>query len=63
MAIIMLINTETVIMGMYVGTSIVLEVRAQEAVATFRETAGPWDIDMAKVRAIYRDRLNTIQLL
>ena len=31
------------------GTSIALEVRAQEAVQTFRETAGPWDVDMAKV--------------
>jgi len=30
------------------GTSIALEVRAQEAVQTFRETAGPWDVDMAK---------------
>ena len=31
------------------GTSIALEIRAQEAVQTFRETAGPWDVDMAKV--------------
>jgi len=38
----------------------VLEVRAQEAVETFRETAGPWDIDMAKVSEIDVD---TTQLL
>ena len=37
-----------------------LEVRAQEAVETFRETAGPWDIDMAKVSEIDVD---TTQLL
>ena len=31
------------------GTSVALEVRAQSAVQTFRETAGPWDVEMAKV--------------
>ena len=38
-----------IILILTIGTSIALEVRAQEAVQTFRETAGPWDIDMAKV--------------
>ena len=31
------------------GISVALEVRAENAVRTFRETAGPWDIEMAKV--------------
>lgn len=30
------------------GLSIALEIRAQDAVETFRVTAGPWDVDMAK---------------
>jgi nucleoside-diphosphate kinase len=30
------------------GLSIALEIRAQNAVDTFRATAGPWDVDMAK---------------
>eukprot|EP01039_Chlorochromonas_danica_P008933 gene8933-9856_t len=30
------------------GLSIALELRAQQAVETFRVTAGPWDIDLAK---------------
>ena len=41
------------------GLSIALEIRAQNAVETFRLTAGPWDVDMAKelrpdtIRALY----------
>lgn len=41
------------------GLVIAMEVRAENAVATFRETAGPWDIEFAKqlrpdtIRAIY----------
>jgi hypothetical protein len=31
------------------GLCIALEVRAENAVRTFRETAGPWDVEMAKV--------------
>lgn len=45
------------------GLSIALELRAQEAVHTFRQTCGPWDIAMAKelrpatIRALYgKDR-------
>jgi len=30
------------------GLSVCMELRAENAVAVFRETAGPWDIDMAK---------------
>ena len=30
------------------GLSIALEIRAENAVETFRSTAGPWDIEMAK---------------
>lgn len=30
------------------GISIALELRAQSAVSTFRQSAGPWDIEMAK---------------
>ena len=30
------------------GLSIAIEIRAQNAVTTFRESAGPWDIEMAK---------------
>lgn len=30
------------------GPSVVLEIRAVDAVTTFRITAGPWDVDMAK---------------
>lgn len=30
------------------GMSVALEVRAEDAVTTFRQTAGPWDVDMAK---------------
>jgi nucleoside-diphosphate kinase len=30
------------------GLSIAMEIRAQNAVETFRQTAGPWDVDMAK---------------
>jgi nucleoside-diphosphate kinase len=46
------------------GISIALEVRAQNAVETFRVSAGPWDVDMAKdlrpdtIRAKYgKDRI------
>ena len=41
------------------GQSIALELRAEDAVPTFRQTAGPWDIEMAKtlrpgsLRALY----------
>lgn len=31
------------------GLCVALEVRAENAVRTFRETAGPWDVEMAKV--------------
>ena len=31
------------------GISVALEVRAENAVRTFRETAGPWNIEVAKV--------------
>jgi nucleoside-diphosphate kinase len=34
------------------GLCIALEVRAENAVRTFRETAGPWDVEMAKVRRV-----------
>ncbi len=30
------------------GLSVALEIRAQAAVETFRQTAGPWDVEMAK---------------
>merc|ERR1719487_248542 len=30
------------------GPCVALEVRAENAVMTFRETAGPWDVEMAK---------------
>jgi len=30
------------------GVSIAIELRAQDAVTTFRETCGPWDIQIAK---------------
>lgn len=30
------------------GPCIAVEVRARDAVATFRQTAGPWDVDMAR---------------
>lgn len=30
------------------GMCLCLEVRAEDAVTTFRQTAGPWDVDMAK---------------
>jgi len=30
------------------GPSVALEIRAQDAVQTFRQSAGPWDVDMAK---------------
>eukprot|EP01032_Pedospumella_encystans_P024899 gene24899-28145_t len=30
------------------GTAVALEVRAQDPVRTFRETAGPWDVEMAR---------------
>ena len=30
------------------GMCIALELRAEEAVSTFRQTAGPWDVEMAK---------------
>ena len=30
------------------GLSVCMEIRAENAVEVFRETAGPWDIDMAK---------------
>lgn len=31
------------------GMSVALEVRAEDAVGTFRQSAGPWDVEMAKV--------------
>ena len=31
------------------GMCVALEVRAEDAVGTFRQTAGPWDVEMAKV--------------
>ena len=31
------------------GMSVALEVRAEDAVNTFRQTAGPWDVEMARV--------------
>lgn len=31
------------------GLTVALELRAQDAVQTFRQTAGPWDVQMAKV--------------
>jgi hypothetical protein len=37
---------------MCLGTSVALEVRSQDPVRTFRETAGPWDVEMAKVRVL-----------
>jgi nucleoside-diphosphate kinase len=44
--------------------SVALEIRAENAVQTFRHTAGPWDVDMAKelypasIRARYgKDRV------
>lgn len=30
------------------GPCIALEVRAENAVETFRQTAGPWDVEIAK---------------
>ena len=30
------------------GISVCLELRAEDAVDVFRQTAGPWDVDMAK---------------
>lgn len=30
------------------GMCIALELRAEDAVSTFRQTAGPWDVEMAK---------------
>ena len=30
------------------GMCVALELRAQDAVPTFRQTAGPWDVEMAK---------------
>lgn len=41
------------------GVALALELRAEDAVRTFRETAGPWDVEMAKelrprsLRALY----------
>jgi len=38
------------------GMCIALELRAEAAVATFRQTAGPWDVEMAKeLRYVQRD--------
>lgn len=36
------------------GLSVALEVRSQDPVRTFRETAGPWDVEMARVSIIIR---------
>jgi nucleoside-diphosphate kinase len=51
---------------MITSPCVALEVRAEEAVATFRQTAGPWDVEMAKelrpgtLRAIYgQDRVRS----
>lgn len=35
-------------LGLCTGPCLALEVRAQNAVETFRETAGPWDVEMAR---------------
>lgn len=31
-----------------IGQSVALEVRAEDAVSVFRETAGPWDVELAR---------------
>jgi hypothetical protein len=36
------------------GLCVALEVRAENAVRTFRETAGPWDVEMAKVGPVWQ---------
>ena len=36
------------VLEMCTGPCVALEVRAENAVMTFRETAGPWDVEMAK---------------
>lgn len=33
---------------MITSPCVALELRAEDAVATFKQTAGPWDVDMAK---------------
>lgn len=33
---------------MILGVSVALEVRAQNAVETFRQSVGPWDVEMAR---------------
>jgi nucleoside-diphosphate kinase len=47
------------------GPCIAMELRAENAVSTFRQTAGPWDVDYAKelrpktIRAMYgKDRVH-----
>ena len=50
------------------GLSVAIELRAEDAVTTFRQTAGPWDVDIAKeirpgtIRAMYgKDKIrNTL---
>lgn len=47
------------VLQMSAGLAVALEVRAEDAVPTFRQTAGPWDVQMAKelrpgtIRAVY----------
>ena len=37
-----------ILLQLTIGVSIALELRAEDAVPTFRQSAGPWDIAMAK---------------
>ena len=41
--------------GLCIGISVALEIRAENAVETFRETAGPWDVEMARVSYKIKD--------
>ena len=36
------------VIQMSAGMCVALELRAEDAVTVFRETAGPWDVDIAK---------------
>ena len=36
------------VMQLCSGMSVALELRAEDAVTTFRQTAGPWDVEMAR---------------
>lgn len=35
------------------GLSVALEIRAEDAVETFRQTAGPWDVEMVGLTLVY----------